>query len=146
MSRYKLKQKWNETKEKGTKDEVISQIGIGSIPESIFSLSENKLVKPKVQYEDMPFHRFKEHLIKGKRQPICVHEGVHLLDRTVNWCGKKSQAGLLTTVLSKYLKYTKTISLLCRRNQKSYVWIFILHNILLDKLCNILFLTIYKYF
>lgn len=109
MSRYKLKQKWNETKEKGTKDEVISQIGIGSIPESIFSLSENKLVKPKVQYEDMPFHRFKEHLIKGKRQPICVHEGVHLLDRTVNWCGKKSQAGVLYSRQKSSQQHRNTI-------------------------------------
>lgn len=78
-----------------TKDEVISQTGIG-IPETIFSLSDIKLVKTKVQYEDTSFHRFKENLIKEKRKPLCVHEGVHLLDRTVNWCGgKKSQTGVL---------------------------------------------------
>lgn len=38
-------------------------------------------MKPKVQHAKMPFHRLKEHLIKGKRKPLCVHEGVHLLDR-----------------------------------------------------------------
>lgn len=69
MSRYKLKQKWNKTKEKVTKDEVISQTGIGSIPKSIFSLSDNKLVKPKVQYEEMPFHKFKNTWLKEKENP-----------------------------------------------------------------------------
>lgn len=45
-------------------------------------------MKPKVQYEETSFHRFKEHLIPGKRNPLGEHKGVHLLDRTVNWCGK----------------------------------------------------------
>ena len=46
----------------------------------------------------MLFHRVKEHLIKGKRKPLYVHEGVHLLDRTVNWCGEKNHKQMSYTL------------------------------------------------
>lgn len=90
MSEYMLKQKQRE-RWKQLNMNFFFQTEVSRISESIFSLSDNKLVKPKVQHAKMSFHRFKEHLIKGKRKPLCVHEGVHLLDRLLIGVEKKSQ-------------------------------------------------------